>query len=192
MVRALVLAGLVATASAAGSQPPVRAWQTGTWGAASSPGRGNVHAYVIETDDARYDVQETLASGATPLKTTAGAPVSFALDNADNDHRDSVYIREDGNSERRLHLVKTTRKLKTYGAAGPGHFIRAIGDGGGTITLEDGSVWRVDPRTQFKTAEWESLAGITVHATEEDPDFNYILNNSDVDDWTFVTLVKSP
>jgi hypothetical protein len=182
------VAVLLAVFAVAGGQPASRVWQTGKWGAASSSGRGNVHAYVIDTDDARYDVQETLASGATPLKTTTGAPVSFALDN----NSDIVYIRDDGNSERRLHLVKTTRKLKTYGAAGPGHFIRTIGEGGGTITLEDGSVWRVDPRAQFKVAGWEALAGITVHATEEDPDFNYILNNSDEDDWTFVTLEKNP
>jgi hypothetical protein len=192
IVRGIVLAGLAlmtASGAVAGSQPAVRAWQTGKWGAALSSGRGNVRAYAIETDDARYDVQETPASGAAPLKTTVGAPVSFALDKNDSD---IVYIREDGMAERQLHLVKTTRKLKTYGAAGPGHFIRAIGDDGGTITLEDGSVWRVDPRTQFKTAEWEALAGITVHSTEEDPDFNYILNNSDEDDWTFVTLEKNP
>jgi hypothetical protein len=183
------VAVLLAVFAVAGGQPANRVWQTGKWAAASSSARGNVHAYVIDTDDARYDVQETLASGATPLKTTAGAPVSFALDNVDSS---IVYIRDDGDSERQLHLVKTTHKLRTYGAAGPGHFIRAIGEGGGTITLEDGSVWNVDPRTQFKVAGWESLASITVHATEEDPDFNYILNNSDVDDWTFVTLEKNP
>lgn len=183
------VAVLLAVFAVAGGQPANRVWQTGKWGAALPSARGNVHAYVIDTEDARYDVQETVASGATPLKTTAGAPVSFAFDKNIND---ILYVREDGDSERQLHLVRTTRKLKTYGAAGPGHFIRAIGDGGGTITLEDGSVWSVDPRTQFKVAGWESLAGITVHATEEDPDFNYILNNSDVDDWTFVTLAKAP
>ena len=184
-----MLVTLLALFAVAGGQPANRAWQTGTWGAASSSGRGNVHAYVIETDDARYDVQETVASGAAPLKTAAGAQVSFAFDNSVND---IVYIREDGNTERRLRLVKTTRKLKTYAAAGPGHFIRAVGEGGRTITLEDGSLWDVNPRVQFKVATWEPLAGITVHLTEEDPDFNYILNNDDVDDWTFVTLAKSP
>ncbi len=196
MVRAIVVAGLLQCSRSqgpagamAGSQPAVRAWQIGKWGVASSSGRGNVRAYAIDTDDARYDVQETVASGVAPIKTTVGAPVSFALD---NDNSNIVYIRENGNAERQFHLVKTTRKLKPYGAAGPGHFIRAIGDGGGTITLEDGSVWNVDLRTQFKVAEWEALAGITVHATEEDPDFNYILNNADEDDWTFVTLAKAP
>jgi hypothetical protein len=185
------VAVLLAVFAVAGGQPANRAWQTGKWGASSS-GRGNVHAYVIDTDDARYDVQETVASGAAPLKTTAGAPVSFAFDNDDSGHRDIVYIREDGNGERQLHLVKTTRKLKTYGAAGPGHFIRAVGEGGRTITLGDGSIWDVNPQVQFKVAGWEALAGITVHATEEDPDFNYILNNEDVDEWTFVTLEKNP
>jgi hypothetical protein len=187
----VAVAVLLAVFAVAGGQPANRVWQAGKWGTtttATTAGR-SVRTYVIEADDARYDVQEPAAPVTVPLKTTAGAPVSFALANDDSG---IVYIREDVGSERQLHLVKTTRKLKTYGAAGPGHFVRAIGDGGATITLEDGSVWNVDPRTQFKVAEWESLAGITVHATEEDPDFNYILNNSDEDDWTFVTLEKNP
>ena len=182
----MLLAVVLAVFSVASGQPADRVWQAGKWGATTVSGRGNVRTYVIDADDARYDVQETPAPAAQPLKTTAGAPVAFAVD------ADVVHVREDGNTERQLHLVKTTRKLKTYGAAGPGHFIRAIGGAGQTITLEDGSVWTVDPRTQFKAAEWESLAGITVHTTEEDPDFNYILNNTDVDDWTFVTLEKNP
>lgn len=81
--------------------------------------------------------------------------------------------------------------LKTYGAAGPGHEIRAIGQDGKTVTLEDGSVWTVDPRTEYKVADWAVGAQISVHFTAEDPDFNYILNNDDLDDWTFVRLLPS-
>jgi hypothetical protein len=80
--------------------------------------------------------------------------------------------------------------LKTYNAAGPGHSVKSIGAEGRTVTLEDSSVWSVDPRTQFKVASWETDALITVVLTKEDPDFNYILNNDDVDDWTFATLVS--
>jgi hypothetical protein len=80
--------------------------------------------------------------------------------------------------------------LKTYRSAGPGHAIQSIGEGGKTVMLEDGSVWAVDARTQFKVAGWEAGAQISVHLTVEDPDFNYILNNEDVDDWTFATLVS--
>ena len=185
MLAAIVLA----VVAVAGGQPADRAWQTGKWGAATVSARGNVRTYVIDADDARYETQVTVALGTAPLKTTAGAPVTFAVE---KDIVYVVYAGEDGNTERQLHLVKTTRKLKTYSAAGAGHFIRAIGEAGRTITLEDGSVWDVDPRTQFKAAGWEPLTGITVHATEEDPDFNYILNNTDVDDWTFVTLERGP
>lgn len=82
-------------------------------------------------------------------------------------------------------------ELKTYSAAGPGHSIRAVGQDGRTVTLEDGSAWTVDPRTQYKVAEWTAGAQISVHFTDEDPDFNYILNNDDLDDWTFVRLLPS-
>jgi hypothetical protein len=187
-----LLAIVLAVFAVASGQPADRAWETGKWGAAAvtvsttARGRSTVRVYVIDADDARYEAQEPAVSGVPPLATTAGAPVAFAVEN------DAVYVREGANTERQLHLLKTTRKLKTYGAGGPGHFIRAIGETGRTITLEDGSVWDVDPRTQFKAAQWEALAGITVHRTEEDPDFNYILNNTDVDDWTFVILARGP
>ncbi|HEX4517683.1 MAG TPA: thioredoxin family protein [Polyangiaceae bacterium] len=80
--------------------------------------------------------------------------------------------------------------LQTYGAAGPGHAIKTIDRDGATVTLEDGSVWTVDPRTQYLVAEWQAGAQISVHFTEEDPAFNYILNNDDIDAWTFVTLAR--
>jgi hypothetical protein len=181
MMTALILTLLVGQPAAG------RAWQTGKWADATiSHGRANARAHAIDTEDFRYEVDETAAAGAPPLKTRVGAAVLFAVEN------DIVYIREGDGGERRLRLLKSTRKLKHYSGAGPGHFIRATGGGGQTITLEDGSVWEIDPRTQFKTAEWEPLAGITVHLTEEDPDFNYILNNTDVDDWSFAIIATSP
>src|SRR5262249_25473083 len=45
--------------------------------------------------------------------------------------------------------------------------------------------------TQYKVSEWQAGAEISVHLTDEDPDFNYILNNDDVDDWTFVALAPA-
>jgi hypothetical protein len=87
-------------------------------------------------------------------------------------------------------LAPQAPALKHYNAAGPGHYIKAVGEGGKSVTLEDESVWAVDPRTQFKVAGWKPDAEISVHLTDEDPDFNYILNNGEVDDWTFVTLVS--
>ena len=182
------LAIALAVFAVAGGQLADRAWQTGKWVSATvttaARGRAAMIRYVIDADEARYDVEETATPGVRPPKVKAGEAVAFAVES------DVVYVREGATTERPLRLVKTTRKLRTYGAAGPGHFIRAIGEAGQTITLEDGSVWDVDSRTEFKTAGWEVLAGITVHTTEEDPNFNYILNNTDVDDWTFVTLAK--
>jgi hypothetical protein len=162
-----------------------RAWQPGKWAdIPASRGRANIRTYAIDTEDFHYEVEEPPAPGTQPLKTRPGASVAFAVES------DIVYIREDDGREHRLRLLKSTRKLKHYPSAGPGHFIRATADGGQTITLEDGSVWEIDPTKQFTTEEWRPLDGITVHAKPEEFGFNYILNNADADDWALARLVS--
>ena len=178
---ALVLAVLWAAAP----QTVDRAWQSGTWGKADRPSRAGVRAYTVETSLERFDVEEAVVKDARALEAPVGGALTFALDG------DTLYVRQGAGRERALAVVKRTRKLATYAAAGSGHSVRAVGEAGETITLEYGSVWAVDPRTAFKVAEWQPLAEISVHSTAEDPDFNYILNNGDVDDWTFATLVPS-
>jgi len=176
---ALVLAALWAVPL----QTVDRAWQSGVWGTPGKPSRAGIRAYAVETSLARLDVEEAVAKDVPPLDTPVGGAVAFAIDG------DTLYVRQKSGAERALAIVRRTKKLPTYDATGPGHSIRAVGEAGETITLEDGSVWSVDPRTAFKVAEWQPLAQISVHSTAEDPDFNYILNNGDVDDWTFATLV---
>ena len=100
-----------------------RQWQTGKWvdaginrnplvadprsGSPSGPRIPNrnstpeVARYVIETDDARYTVDDTVALGnsAFDLAVKIGEQVTFAVS------KSTVYIRGDGN-EYRLRLVK--------------------------------------------------------------------------------------
>jgi hypothetical protein len=174
-------------AVAAGVSAADRQWQTGTWGkAGAARGVTTVRSYAIETDQFQYQVQETVARGAQPLAPAAGASVTFAVEEK------TVYVREGDAGERSLRLVKAVRKLKSYGFAGPGHFIKAMGDDGRTLTLEDGSVWEIDERTTFKTVGWEAKQGVTVRASNEEDDFNYFLDNTDADEGALARLVKAP
>ena len=180
----MTIAIVLAVLSAAPLQAVDRAWETGMWAQAARASRAGVRAYAVETNLVRYELEETARKDVPALDAPPGGTMSFAIDG------DTMYVRRKVGGDRALTIVKRAKKLAAYGATGPGHSIRLVGEGGRTITLEDGSVWTVDPRTAFKVAEWQPLAEISVHATAEDPDFNYILNNGDVDDWTFATLVS--
>ena len=145
--------------------------------------------YVIETDNFEYQVQETVARGSQPLTATAGQPVTFALDASE---KNTIYIREGSDGERSLQLVKATRKLKMYSAAGSGHYIRAMADDGLTLTLEDGSVWSLDPRLQFQTRDWQPKEGISVRYGEQEAGFNYEVDDDDRDEGALAVLTKQP
>src|SRR5258706_467936 len=110
------LAIALAVFAVAGGQLADRAWQTGKWVSATvttaARGRAAMIRYVIDADEARYDVEETATPGVRPPKVKAGEAVAFAVES------DVVYVREGATTERPLRLVKTTRKLRTYGAAG--------------------------------------------------------------------------
>ena len=77
-----------------------------------------------------------------------------------------------------------------YASTGGGHYIKAVGPDGQSVTLEDGSVWEIDPRSWFVTVHWQPLEGITVRRTAPDtakngdvePGFNYEIDNTDQDD----------
>jgi hypothetical protein len=179
----LTLAVLMATADV--GQAAEREWQTGMWGmpmaiaAVGSPYRN----YAIETDIFRLDIQETVSTNRRALAAKPDTKVTFALEG------DMVYVRQ-GTAERPLRLIQHTNKLKHYGAAGAGHFVKTVADQGLTVTLEDGSVWDLDPRRQDRTSTWQPLAGIIVSYDEEQADngYNYFLNNTDEDEGALARL----
>ncbi len=106
--------------------------------------------YAIETDQFHLEVQETIEPGRRPLTATIDTSVTFAVEN------DTVYVRQD-KEERALRLITRTLTLKLYPAAGAGHYLKMVGAGGLTVTLEDGSAWDLDPTAQDRTAHWEPL-----------------------------------
>jgi hypothetical protein len=102
-----------------------RAWQTGTWvdsqvvrpkivfGIGRDPRSGappppviEVRTYVIETDDVRLELKENTTADASRLDVDIGGPVVFALE------KKTVYVRVNGDTERRLIVTKNIIKAK--------------------------------------------------------------------------------
>jgi hypothetical protein len=172
LMAALLAASVVAQAAD-------RQWQTGVWAKPSiapAPKTATPYRnYTIDAEKFTLDLQETIAKGQNAIASVPGTPVTFAVEN------DMVYVKE-GEVERALRLIKGTLKLKSYSAAGGGHYIKAIGSGGFTITLEDNSVWDIDPRGLYKTEAWEALQGISIRPTEQNNGFNYEVSDIDTDE----------
>jgi hypothetical protein len=210
------LAALVAMAA------PVRTadrhWQTGTWGDVTTqrkmidfgPGasgfgpRGasptmramaDVRRFVIETDDVRLEMEDTVPVGRRSIDVTVGGMVTFALE------KSAVYVRDPDGTEHKLRLIKKIERARTeapaaqkkaYSALGGGHVVRAVSDAGRYVTLEDGSRWEIDAWARYLTVEWESSANVTVRpASREDAGFGYELINTNTDDGALANLVSS-
>jgi hypothetical protein len=68
----------------------------------------------------------------------------------------------------------------TYGAIGKGHWIQSTSSGGAMITLEDGSIWEVNPIDRVDTMLWLPVTDITVfRATSPVADYKYLLVNTE-------------
>jgi hypothetical protein len=84
------------------------------------------------------------------------------------------------NVEHELRVLRTV-DLK-YTATGAGHYIKAMSADGLRVTLEDNSVWDLDPRSQYFTIEWRALEGIAVRTSDSEQNFNYEIDNIDTDE----------
>ena len=107
-----------------------RHWQTGTWGdvttkrklidfgpGASGFGRpgsqptmramADVRLFVIETDELRIEMEDTVPIGRRSIDPVVGAAVMFALE------KKAVYVRDDAGREHKLRLTKKIERLKT-------------------------------------------------------------------------------
>jgi hypothetical protein len=79
-------------------------------------------------------------------------------------------------------LARKQAPPPAYAALGPGHFIRAVNDDGQYVTLEDGSVWEIEPSRRFETADWEVQAAVTVRRANGVGVFTYELDNTGDDE----------
>jgi hypothetical protein len=77
----------------------------------------------------------------------------------------------------------------SYTALGGGHFIRAVNDDGQYVTLEDGSVWEIDPTVRFQTMDWQLQAAVTVRRANGAGAFRYELDNTQDDEGALARYV---
>jgi hypothetical protein len=115
----LLLFGVAASAE--------RLWQTGTWAdvgvkrkvvdfgpGASGFGRpsstptmqamADVHTYVIEAGDSRYELEDVVQVGRRSVEAAIGGSVTFAVD------KKTVYVRDPDGAEHKLRLRKKTKR----------------------------------------------------------------------------------
>jgi hypothetical protein len=198
------------SASAAAAE---RHWQTGTWGDVSTtrqmldfgPGQSGfgppnaalqmralaqVRVFVIETDDSRYEMRDTVPITRRSVDVNVGGRVTFAVE------KNTVYIRDADGTEHKLRLTKKTAKSEpgapaanTYAALGGGHLLREVSDDGHYVMLEDGSRWEIHPRDRFQTQDWERNASLTLRTTRAEDGYAYEIVNTQTDEGALARFV---
>jgi hypothetical protein len=164
----LTLIALIMSVSHA-AQAADRKWQTGTW-----RDSGDARTYVIVAETVRLYLEDVPAADTRALSATAGTSVKFAVEGT------RAFVLD---LKGRQHELRVLRQVDlNYRATGAGHFIKAISPDGLTLTLEDNSVWALDPRSQFFTVDWQALEGIAVRRSDSERDFKYEIDNIETDD----------
>ena len=218
-MRRTVAVFVALAATCAVSLEAERHWQTGTWGDVTTKRRivdfgpgssgfgrpgsspqmramADVRRFVIETDDLRLEMEDTVPVGRRSFEATVGRMVTFALE------KNTVYVRDAGGTEHKLRLLKKIERKREdaapapprsgYTALGGGHVVRAVTEKGRYVTLEDGSRWEISPRDQYHTVEWEAAANVTVRTlAREEAGFAYELINTSVDEGAVANYVSS-
>ena len=76
-----------------------------------------------------------------------------------------------------------------YTALGSGHLIQSVTADGAVVTLEDGSLWEVEPSARFKTADWQPDAPVTVRSSQPVGPYSYELINTQDDEGALARYV---
>src|SRR5262249_17807528 len=122
----------------------------------------------------RLHLEDGPGSDRRMLEAPPGTSVKFAIEGS------RAFILDRQGAEHELHVLRTVSL--NYTATGGGHYIKAMSQDGLRATLEDNSVWELDPRSQFFTIEGEAFQGITVRRSDSEQNFDYEIDNTDTDD----------
>ncbi|HZT77342.1 MAG TPA: hypothetical protein VFA27_11830 [Vicinamibacterales bacterium] len=190
-----------------------RHWQTGTWGDVATarqmidfgPGQSSfgppnagvpmralaeVRVFVIETDDTRYELRDTVPITHRSIDVVVGGPVTFAVE------KNTVYVRDQDGTEHKLRLTKKTAtsaspapSANQYAALGGGHLLRETSEHGRFLMLEDGSRWEIHPRDRYQTADWDANASLTVRTTRAEDGYGYEIVNTQTDEGALARFV---
>jgi hypothetical protein len=82
-------------------------------------------------------------------------------------------------------------KTAAYTGLGGGHLLRTVSDDGRYVTLEDGSVWEIEPGVRFQTMDWQPQAPITVRTTRGMDGYDYEIVNTQDDEGAMAKFVSS-
>ena len=167
-ISALVVAIAVSALSPV-TQAADRKWQTGTW-----RDSGDARTYVIVAETVRLHLEDVPATERRAIEASTSGSVRFAVEG------NRAFVRDPKGAEHELRVLRSVDL--NYTATGAGHFIKAMSADGLRVTLEDNSVWDLDPRSQFFTIEWRALEGISVRRSDPEQDLNYEIDNTDRDD----------
>ena len=93
--------------------------------------------------------------------------------------KDETKLKKTNRSKKKLKTGNATGG-KVYAGIGGGHWIQKNIDSGTFITLEDGSLWKIDPLDKIDAMLWLAISNITVtESTTGSPGYNYLLINTD-------------
>jgi hypothetical protein len=162
--RLLALSALIVCASAA-AHAADRKWQTGSW-----RDSGDARTYVIVAKTVRWHLEDVPATEKRTIAAAASGLVTFAVEG------NRVFVRDAKGAEHELHVLRSVDL--NYTATGSGHFVKAVSADGLRLTLEDNSVWDLDPLSQHFTIEWQPFEGISVRRSDPEQDFNYEIDNT--------------
>ena len=146
-----------------------RKWQNGVW-----RDSGDLRTYVIVAGSVRLHLEDVPPSDKRALDAPAGTSVKFAVEGS------RVFVLDRREVEHELRVLRTVDL--NYTAIGAGHFIKAISADGLRVTLDDNSIWDLDPRSQFFTIEWQAFEGIAVRRSDSEQNFDYEIDNTDRDE----------
>jgi hypothetical protein len=141
------------------------------------------HTYNIEFRKDGYDnrtvVVNASVGGGWVVLDILGGLLPVIIDAAtgdwyslDQDHVNAALERQQGqgaiqtpsssNDEPNPGEKSETVSTTTYSKLGPGHWIKIVSKSGKAITLEDGSLWEIDPADAQTAAGWPNATPISV------------------------------
>jgi hypothetical protein len=77
-----------------------------------------------------------------------------------------------------------------YTGLGGGHLLQSVSEDGRYVTLEDGSVWEIEPGVRFQTAEWQPQAPISVRTGRGMGAYSYEIVNTQDDEGAMARFVS--
>jgi hypothetical protein len=84
---------------------------------------------------------------------------------------------------------QTSTPIPSYEALGGGHLIQKVSANGQFVTLEDGSLWEIEPSVRFQTVDWLPMAAVTVSRAQGVGPYVYELANTQDDEGALAKYV---